>query len=236
MPDIFVKKDKKEPDKESAESEARAEHMKPEQPQQAQAAAEHKADDPDHGKMGFFTALCEYPRDNIKFVNQGSEEEIVLFLRQHFATNLSWIIPSFIAIFIPPLIWLLFAVLTIDFIAVPAGILTVIILFYYLILIGYIFTSFLYWFFNIGIVTQKRMVDIDYSNILHKNIASVQLSEVVDTEFTQKGLFQSIFNYGDILIQTEGIKPNFDFRASPKPAHATDIIHGVLVKNRNGRK
>jgi hypothetical protein len=196
---------------------------------------EHRTHSEKNGKLGFFTALCEYPKD-LSFVNQDENEEVILFLRRHFLTNLPWIITSFIASFIPPLILFILSVTRIDFIAVPSGIVISLVLFYYLVLIGYIYTSFLAWFFNIGIVTQKRMVDLDYANILHKNIASVHLSEVVDTEFVQKGFFQSFFNYGDILIQTEGIKANFEFLASPKPAHVSDVIHEILTKTRGDAK
>ncbi len=183
------------------------------------------------GHMGLFTDICEYP-DNIDFVNQEKDEKIVLFLRQHFATNFPWIASSTIALFIPPVLGFLINTLEIELFTVPSGLLVALIVFYYLVIFGYVYTSFLSWFFNIGIVTKKRIVDIDYSSILHKNIASVHLSEVVDTDFTQQGFFSGFYNYGNVFIQTESVKPNFEFTASPRPVHVTTIIQDLIAKKR----
>ena len=222
MPDIFVPTNK----------DAEADHASvvPDKVAQVdnQNSNEHKSHDTQKDQMGILTSICENPK-GINFINQESDEKIILFVRQHFITNLRWIISSIIALILPPIIGVILSTLQIELISAPSQIVVALILFYYLVLIGYVFTSFLHWFFNIGIVTEKRMIDIDYSNILHKNIASVHLAEVIDTEIIQRGFLQGHFNYGDILIQTVGIKPNFEFLAAPNPAHVSDIIHDRLL-------
>lgn len=180
-------------------------------------------------EMGFFTSICKNPQ-GINFINQEENEKIIIFVREHFITNFGWIIPGFFALFIPPLIIIIVNILNLDLISASNDIVIIFIIFYYLVLLGYMFTSFLRWFFNIGIVTEKRMIDIDYANILHKNIASVHIAEVIDTEIIQKGFLQGYFNYGDILIQTVGIKPNFEFLATPRPHLVSDIIHDLMSK------
>jgi hypothetical protein len=95
---------------------------------------------------------------------------------------------------------------------------------YYLILFGYAFTHFVTWFYTLGIVTQKQVIDIDSYNLLHRSIAATHLDDVVDGEYTQKGLLAGFYNYGDVHLQTEGIKANFEFMAAPNPAHVVDVI------------
>lgn len=225
MPDIFDK----------TQNRTSAQKAVPESIRQNEHRNMHTTRSGNNGKMGIFTAICEYPT-GINFVNQEQDEEIIVFLRKHFITNLGWIIASVIALFIPFLIGFITNATSVEFVTIPTGIITALLIFYYLIIIGYMYTSFLSWFFNIGIVTQKRMIDIDYNNILHKNITSVHLSEVVDLEFVQRGFLQSLFNYGDILVQTQGVKPNFEFLGSPEPAHVIDIIHDVMTQTKNDNK
>ena len=85
------------------------------------------------------------------------------------------------------------------------------------------------WFYNIGVVTQKRLVDVDTSNILSHNTAAASFKELVDIKFVQRGFLQSFFNYGDIDIQTEAIRANFEFKAAPKPTKVVDIISDLRI-------
>ncbi len=106
-------------------------------------------------------------------------------------------------------------------------------MFYYVITIGYALTELLNWFYNIGIVTKTRLIDIDYSHVTHKSIAITRIGDIVDAEYKQGGFLGNIFNYGDIFIQTEGLKPNFEFPSVPQPAEIIDIIIDLKSKDQN---
>jgi len=178
--------------------------------------------------MGVFAAYCLRP-SGVSFVNQEDDETILLFLRRHFITNVPWLASTILLLLIPPLLYLLILLASIPIPAIPSGLIIVIITFYYLILIGYAFGNFISWFYNIGIVTQKRIMDLDSSNILTHNTTTANLSEVVDVKFIQQGFFQSFFNYGDVHIQTEALRANFDFSAAPNPTQVEDIISDLRV-------
>ena len=119
----------------------------------------------------------------------------------------------------------------VSFFVFPTPYVLVLTLSYYLLVFGYAFVSFITWFYNVGILTKKRLVDIDFSDIMYKNVATARLIDIVDVEYTQGGFLHSFFDYGDVFVQTEGIKPNFEFHAVP---HPSIVVNMILI--RMGRK
>ncbi len=82
-------------------------------------------------------------------------------------------------------------------------------------------------------MTNERIVDIDFVNLLHKDIAETQLERVQDISYNTKGILATMFNFGDVTIQTAGEVPNFIFERVPKPSEVVDIISDhAKIKNR----
>ncbi len=160
----------------------------------------------------------------ISFVNQEPDETMTLFLRRHFATNLPWIFSVTGLIVAPPLIFFISDFFSITFFAVPPQLSFILGSTYYVFILNYAFLRFINWFYHVGIVTQKRLIDLDVDNILHYHLAETEISDIVDVSYSQKGFFQSFFKFGDVHIQTQAIKANFEFEASPRPAEVADII------------
>lgn len=238
MPDIFVDKEPKpEPKEEKAETVVKpveenvVEKQTPSAPpsynnahKSVMALLEHTPKN-----MGLFSAYSIHPK-GVHFASQEEDEIILLFLRAHFVTNIPWIFTTLVAAIIPPLLFILSQLLQVFPFHLPIGLTSVGVGFYYLILLGYAFGKFVSWFYNIGVVTQKRIVDIDTSNILAHDTAAANFNELVDVKFIQRGFFQSFFNYGDIEIQTEARHANFEFTAAPHPTDVTDIISDLRVE------
>lgn len=185
---------------------------------------------------GMFSSYKEHP-GNVTFQTQEDDEEILLFLRRHLITNLPWILTSLILMLLP----LLFLVINVlmPFVNLFPGFFlstnywVIIILSYYLVIFAFIFARFIDWFYNISIVTQRRIVDIDYSNLISHDLAITKVELVEDVRYTQMGFVQSLFNYGDVFIQTAGKHENFDFHKIPKPAIATAIIEDLIGRRRH---
>lgn len=173
--------------------------------------------------LGLFSHYCTNPA-GISFVNQERNEHIILFLRRHFITNIGWIFWTIIFLLLPPIINFLVTISGISAFSVPDNLLLVGTIFYYLLVLNIALINFILWFYHVGIVTQKRLMDLDVYNILNHHLAETQITEVVDVSYAQQGFFQSFFNYGNIPIQTEAIKANFEFELSPKPSTVSDII------------
>lgn len=173
------------------------------------------------------SAFCANP-DDVRFENQKEDEHILLFLRRHFITNVPWIFISIVFALLPAAIPTLLPFLNIDLSFIPSGLSTILIVFYYLAIFSYALMSFMTWFFNIFIVTQERVIDIDYSHTVIHNVAETKMSHIQDVNYTQIGFISSIFNYGDVFVQTAGNEVNFESLATPHPREATKIIADLI--------
>lgn len=177
----------------------------------------------------FYSSFCYYPK-NFRFQDQEQDEKIILLVRQHFITNLPWIISIFLLGFIPPIIFLIAPF----FIVIPisANLLFFINLFYYLVLFSFLIMNYTIWYFNVGIITNKRLIDIDVHNILVRVLSEARLAAIQDITITQVGGIRSIFNYGNVDIQTEGMKQNLEFYRIPKPNIVRTIIGNLVLNKR----
>ena len=213
MPDVFVAPEEDTPQKEK------------ESPHISTSSAPPSHTD---NEIHMFTSFCQFPK-GINFENQEDNEQVHLFLRRHLITNLRWTLLTIFFLLLSFLLPFLDRLGGFTFFTFSPQFLFVFMAFYYLIVFGYAFVNFITWFYNVGLITQIRVVDIDVSHITHKNIASVSINDVVDVTYIQHGFLHNIFDYGDIHLQTEGIKPNFEFHAVSHPAKVADII-GDLVR------
>ena len=181
--------------------------------------------------MNILSSFCQNPQ-GVSFETQKDQELIILFLRSHFLTNLSWIFLIIVLIALPLIAGVILPNMHISFLAseVASRFVTVFALFYYLIVFSYIFLSFLSWFYNVFIVTTERILDIDYSDIVVHNMAETKLNHVEDVRYTQSGFIPSFINYGDLFVQTAGTEANFEASSIPRPREATDIITELTGK------
>ena len=172
---------------------------------------------------GLFTSYRPFPI-GIKFINQEHDEQIILFLRRHFITNVPWIFYTVVFLLLPPLVFTLLAITNVTFFSLTPQLTFVLVAFYYLVVINYALVRFIIWFYHVGVVTKKRLLDLDVDNILTYHLAETNIADIVDVSYSQKGFFQSFFNFGDVPIQTEAIKANFEFEHTPHPADVADIL------------
>lgn len=230
MPDLFVSKEEM-PDQ--TRSQITSASLKLPKEQKIKALSSDEQQPPTEQKENIFASLIKFPQ-KIRFENQEPNEQIHLFLRRHVITNIGWIIPTIFFFLLPLVIWVFLSLVGITITDIPISYLLILTVFYYLIVLGYAFLNFIIWFYNVGIVTQQRVIDIDVHNITSKNVASTNISDIVDVEYSQQGILASALNYGDVNLQTEGLKPNFEFHKVPQPALVADIINDLRkVKPRN---
>lgn len=185
----------------------------------------------DSNDMNIFSSFSQNPK-GVRFQTQKHNEVIILFLRSHFVTNISWIIFTVILVTLPLIITLILPLFKIDFLSSPiaARFTTIYVLFYYLMVSSYVFISFLHWFYNVFIVSSERVVDIDYSDIVIHNIAITNLNHIEDVNYTQSGFISTLFNYGNVFVQTAGNERNFEALSVPRPREATHIIGDLIGK------
>lgn len=230
MPDIFVAPPTQKADKENkgADNKKNAVGNLP-QPQlntQGRPTFPKKTPSP-------VAAMMFNPPD-VCFETQDADEKVIFLLRQHWVTNLPWIFIGLFLLSLPPLIFL-FRLFFNFSLPIPFTILLVGYLFWYLISFGYLFINFLIWYFNAYLITNERVVDIDFIGLTYKQVSTARIEKIQDVTFKVGGVIRPLFNYGDVFVQTAGEEPNFEFHAVPKPAFVADQLGELMEKATAGR-
>lgn len=160
----------------------------------------------------------------VRFETQEEGEEILLFLRQHIILLVPWLILSFILIFLPSVGIPIFIRFFPDSFTLPVGYVIVSTMFWYLAVFGFLLTKIIHWFFNIYIVTNRRIISIDFINLLYKEFSETRIDRIQDMSYHTKGILAIFFNFGNVLMQTAGEVPNFIFESVPRPSYVVDTM------------
>jgi uncharacterized membrane protein YdbT with pleckstrin-like domain len=168
-----------------------------------------------------------------RFESQDDDEEIIMMGRSHFITNIKWIAISSFAFFVP-MFWGEFPMIK----ALDVNTSFVLSVVWYSVLLFYVIQNFVLWFYNVFMVTNERVVDVDIYGLLNKNINVTQISRLEDVSYSQKGIFAGFFNYGDVVVETaseqrsegDNKEPEFGFRAISNPALVVKIISELMEK------
>ncbi|MDQ3008618.1 MAG: hypothetical protein M3Q81_03405, partial [bacterium] len=121
-----------------------------------------------------FAAFLPKPT-NVFFDSQHHEEKVLLLLRRHPITQVPWILGTIIALFVP---FLFNSVGLFSFMPLNYQVATLI--GWYVLLIGFVIESFLTWFFNVYIITDERIIDVDFINLIQKNVSAAKLDMIED--------------------------------------------------------
>lgn len=166
-----------------------------------------------------------YFPSGVKFVSKDSEEEIVLFLRRHWIVNVRWIVLSVILLFAPGILSS-FPILSF----LPDNFQFIAIAIWYMVVVAYVLESFLDWFFNVCLVTDERVFDVDFVNLIYREITDANLDQIQDVTTRMGGAIRTIFNFGDVIIQTAGEVPRIEFTAVPNPDKVAKILRELRVE------
>lgn len=167
----------------------------------------------------------------IIFEDLEEDEKLLLLLRRHFNTNLHWVFVSLL-LFLVPLFFIPFrnSLSVFSFLNLPIRFIVISLAFYYLLVFTYLFVNFITWYFNVSLITSKRVIDVNFSDLVYKNVSATKLSLLQDASYIQVGVLRSLFDYGDVLLQTAGTLDNFSFPAVPKPEKVVRIIEELIGK------
>jgi len=170
------------------------------------------------------SAFSYYP-DKVKFVGADDKEKIVLLLRQHPIVNVRWIIVATFMVFLPLIVTFLPAITL-----VPVRFQVVGILAWYLITSAFILEEFLSWFFNVYIITDERVFDVDFVHLTYREITDANIDQIQDVTTKLGGVFGTLVNYGHVFIQTASAKPQIEFLNVPNPDGVAEVLRDLRVE------
>jgi len=160
--------------------------------------------------------------------NQQEGEKILKIVRRDFFILIKKVL-SFLFLNILPLIFFYLVILNYPTVIVGELSLPLLILStsaYYLFMWLLFFFSFINYYLDILIISNKRIIDIDQRGLFSRVISEQKIYRVQDVTSETNGFFPTIFAYGDVFIQTAGEKERFHFRQVPNP----DAIRNMIIK------
>ncbi|PIU02115.1 hypothetical protein COT66_01885 [Candidatus Shapirobacteria bacterium CG09_land_8_20_14_0_10_49_15] len=161
----------------------------------------------------------------VNFETQERREKVVLLLRRHWLTNVPWAL-LVVLMLVAPAFFSFFPLN--DFL--PGKFHLVGLIGWYLLTTAVFLEKSLSWLFNVNLITDERIVDIDFPTLLYRHISSAKIDHIEDISVQVGGFVRSLFNYGDVLIQTAGTQPEICFEAVPQPARVVKILNEMMLQ------
>lgn len=153
------------------------------------------------------------------FEERDEEEKIILVARPHWFTNVSWILMTILLVIAPSLLKFVPLINSI-----PEKYLSIGMLMWYLVTFAFAFEKFLSWYFDVFIITDERVIDIDFNNLLNKKFSEAKISMIQDTTSEVKGVSQTLFNYGTVFVQTAAEIPEITLETVPNPEKIIKVL------------
>jgi uncharacterized membrane protein YdbT with pleckstrin-like domain len=179
--------------------------------------------------MNAFSAYLESPK-NVSFESQEKGESIIFLLRRHWVTNFKWVLFGILLIIFPAVYEFVF-LQEFPFSFLPKKYHVVVGIIWYLFSFIFILENYLIWYFNVYIITDRRVIDTDFYGIIHKKVSETPLRNIQDSTYNVSGIMATIFNFGDIKIQTAAESPEFEFEMVPNPSYIHDKLNDLISYN-----
>ncbi|MFZ3031894.1 MAG: PH domain-containing protein [Candidatus Moraniibacteriota bacterium] len=88
----------------------------------------------------------------------------------------------------------------------------------------YGFLTWIDYYFDVWIVTNERIVNIEQRGLFARSISELRFSRVQDVTASASGLVSTILNFGDVSVQTAAEEERFVFRQVSDPFAVKDRI------------
>lgn len=176
-----------------------------------------------------FRSYAELPQ-GVSYQDQEEGERVAILLRRHPITNFRWALVAIVATCIPVLISTMpLADIGLGGLAqIPTHIQQLVLLFWYTLIAGFVIQNMLIWYYNVYLITNHRIVDVDFHGLMRYASDEAALHQIQDVSHSQSGLWQLLFHYGTVHIQTAGTRQNLDFERVPLPSRVADVITDLL--------
>lgn len=174
---------------------------------------------------GIFSAFMTQP-SQVYFETQQEDEHILMLIRQHPIVNLKWIVTSLLLILLPSVVLSIFPFL--DFLPTQFDFFAII--GWYLFVFVFAIEGFLSWYYNIYIITDERIIDVDFYSLLYRSVSEAKIEKIEDVTSTMTGLTGTLFNFGTISIQTAAEKREFEFVHVPQPTQITKFLNELILE------
>ncbi|TAN33792.1 PH domain-containing protein [Patescibacteria group bacterium] len=155
----------------------------------------------------------------LNIIHQKPYEQVKATVRRHPITFVPYVFWFIVLLAVPAGIYWLMGALFPNLLASPTAT-TVAILaasVYLLSVCLFFYSHFVAFYLDMWIITNDRLVDIRQISLFARTISEVDLYQIQDITSEVHGMLASIFNYGNVILQTAGPVPKFIIYNAPRP-------------------
>ncbi len=151
------------------------------------------------------------------FPGQNDDEKIISIIRRHWFTYVIFVLTGFIMV-IPLIFLIIYWIFNPGIFSVLTGNIIILAISAYLLFIAAVLIiGIVDYYLDIYIVTSERVVIINQEGLFHRQISELHIHQVQDVSAQVEGFFQTIFHFGNVIIQTAAENENFIFNSIPHP-------------------
>jgi len=173
-----------------------------------------------------FSSFVARPK-KFNFETKQKQEETILLLRRHVITQLRAVLIVLLMAIAP--LFLTYIPL-LEFL--PPRFRFISVLMWYLLVFAVAIEKFLSWYFNVNIITDERILDIDFYNLIYKEITDAEIENIEDVTMTVGGVMQTVFNYGNVSVQTAAEVPQIEFEQVPNPGLVVQVLKNMQLEEK----
>jgi hypothetical protein len=97
-------------------------------------------------------------------------------------------------------------------------------LFWTLLVFLYAAYKYILWLLNTYIITDKRLININYKNLFDKMVLESPLDKILNVSFFAKGLWQTLFDFGSVEVQVTGLSGPLVLKNIAHPSKVKDFL------------
>jgi len=96
----------------------------------------------------------------------------------------------------------------------------------------FFFTQFVDYYLDAWVITNDRIVNVEQQGLFARTISELDLYKIQDVTSEVKGVIPTLFNYGDVYVQTAGTQERFVFEQVPNPHEIRKRIMDLVDEDR----
>lgn len=174
-------------------------------------------------------------KKDIDFPGKDENEQVHLIIRRHWIVYFTHGLTSLILLMLPIVIFIVTATyFRITFLFPLNHILVLGVSIFYLFLSTQFIISFMNYYFDIWLITNKRIIALEQKSLFNRIISELALKNVQDITIEKNGILPTMLDFGTLFVQSAGRRIRFTFQTVPHiyevKEELNDMVHKATVK------
>jgi membrane protein YdbS with pleckstrin-like domain len=89
---------------------------------------------------------------------------------------------------------------------------------------------------NVFVLTNQRIIDIDQVGFFDRTVSETTYDKIQDVSFRVKGIAQTIWHYGSVIVQTAGNQANIELHGVKDPQRIQHLITEIQKDSSNNNE